>query len=106
MFSSIKETNVHMQINILGEATYVDDIPSPTNCLYGAFIYSTKPLAQVKGFTFPSKSQPEGVISVISTGDIPVGGYNIGARTMFGDEILFADKLTECAGQPLAFVVI
>ncbi|XP_008449878.2 indole-3-acetaldehyde oxidase-like isoform X1 [Cucumis melo] len=92
-------------IQASGEAIYVDDIPSPTNCLYGAFIYSTKPLAQVKGFTFPPKSQPEGVIAVISTGDIPVGGYNIGARTMFGDEFLFADKLTECAGQPLAFVV-
>ncbi|CAK9314080.1 unnamed protein product [Citrullus colocynthis] len=92
-------------IQASGEASYVDDIPSPTNCLYGAFIYSTKPLAQVKGFTFPSKSQPERVIAVISTGDIPVGGHNIGARTMFGDEILFADKLTECAGQPLAFVV-
>ncbi|PHU14053.1 Indole-3-acetaldehyde oxidase [Capsicum chinense] len=28
-----------------GEAVYVDDIPSPPNCLHGAFIYSTKPLA-------------------------------------------------------------
>ena len=28
-----------------GEAVYVDDIPSPTNCLHGAFIYETKPLA-------------------------------------------------------------
>ena len=28
-----------------GEAVYVDDIPSPTNCLHEAFIYETKPLA-------------------------------------------------------------
>ena len=95
-----------MLINILGEAIYVDDIPSPTNCLYGAFIYSSKPLARVKGLTFPPKSQPEGVVAVISARDIPVGGQNIGTRTMFGDEILFGDKLTECASQPLAFVVI
>ncbi|XP_022153774.1 indole-3-acetaldehyde oxidase-like [Momordica charantia] len=88
-----------------GEAIYVDDIPSPTNCLYGAFIYSTRPLARVKGFTLSPKSQPEGVIAVISTSDIPVGGHNVGAITMFGDELLFADKLTECVGQPLAFVV-
>ena len=27
-----------------GEAVYVDDISSPTNCLHGAFIYETKPL--------------------------------------------------------------
>ena len=95
-----------MLMNILGEAIYVDDIPSPTNCLYGAFIYSTKPLARIKGLTFPPKSQPEGVVTIISAKDIPVGGHNIGVRTMFGDEILFADKLTEGASQQLAFVVI
>ncbi|XP_022995321.1 indole-3-acetaldehyde oxidase-like isoform X1 [Cucurbita maxima] len=92
-------------IQASGEAIYVDDIPSLTNCLYGAFIYSTKPLARIKGLTFPPKSQPEGVVAVISAGDIPVGGHNIGVRTMFGDEILFADKLTEGASQPLAIVV-
>ena len=104
--SQYHETNVHVQMNILGEAIYVDDIPSPTNCLYGAFIYSRKPLARVNGLTFSPEYQPKGVIAVISTKDIPVGGHNVGARTMFGDEVLFADKLTESVGQPLAFVVI
>ena len=94
-----------MLMNILGEAIYVDDIPSPTNCLYGAFIYSKKPLARVKDITFPPKSQPEGVVAVISARDIPVGGHNIGATTLFGDEDLFADKLTEGASELLAFVV-
>ncbi|XP_023533499.1 indole-3-acetaldehyde oxidase-like isoform X1 [Cucurbita pepo subsp. pepo] len=92
-------------IQASGEAIYVDDIPSPTNCLYGAFIYSRKPLARVNGLTFSPEYQPKGVIAVISTKDIPVGGHNVGARTMFGDEVLFADKLTESVGQPLAFVV-
>lgn len=95
-----------MQMNILGEAIFVDDIPSPTNCLYGAFIYSRRPLAWVKGLNLSRVPQPEGVIAVISTKDIPVGGHNVGARTVFGDELLFADKLTECVGQPIAFVVI
>ncbi|XP_023533491.1 indole-3-acetaldehyde oxidase-like isoform X1 [Cucurbita pepo subsp. pepo] len=92
-------------IQASGEAIYVDDIPSPTNCLYGAFIYSKKPLARVKDITFPPKSQPEGVVAVISARDIPVGGHNIGATTLFGDEDLFADKLTEGASELLAFVV-
>ncbi|KAG6605843.1 Indole-3-acetaldehyde oxidase, partial [Cucurbita argyrosperma subsp. sororia] len=92
-------------IQASGEAIYVDDVPSPTNCLYGAFIYSKKPLARVKDLTFPPKSQPEGVVAVISARDIPVGGHNIGATTLFGDEDLFADKLTEGASQLLAFVV-
>ncbi|CAK9314082.1 unnamed protein product [Citrullus colocynthis] len=92
-------------IQASGEAIFVDDIPSPTNCLYGAFIYSRRPLARVKGLNLSRVPQPEGVIAVISTKDIPVGGHNIGARTVFGDELLFADKLTECVGQPIAFVV-
>ncbi|KAI7752788.1 hypothetical protein M8C21_021740, partial [Ambrosia artemisiifolia] len=33
-------------IQASGEAVFVDDIPSPLNCLHGAFIYSTKPLAR------------------------------------------------------------
>ena len=32
-------------IQTSGEAVYADGIPSPTNCLHGAFIYETKPLA-------------------------------------------------------------
>lgn len=92
--------------NSTGEAVYVDDIPSPTSCLYGAFIYSVKPLARVKGITF-SPSLPKGaVISVISFRDIPVGAANIGAQTIFGAEPLFSDELARCAGDRVAFVVI
>ncbi|XP_059659715.1 abscisic-aldehyde oxidase-like isoform X2 [Cornus florida] len=88
-----------------GEVVYVDDIPSPTNCLYGAFIYSTKPLARVKDVKFKSKALPNGVNSVISFRDIPNGGVNVGSKTIFGMEPLFAEDLTMCAGQRLAFVV-
>ncbi|XP_062082394.1 indole-3-acetaldehyde oxidase [Humulus lupulus] len=88
-----------------GEAVYVDDIPSPLNCLHGAFVYTTEPFARVKNITFKPEQQPHGVVDVISVKDIPEGGENIGSRTMFGTEPLFADDLTECAGQRLAFVV-
>lgn len=53
-----------------------------------------------------SKSLPDGVTAVISYSDIPRGGENIGSKTMFGTEPLFADDLTRCTGQRLAFVVI
>lgn len=86
-----------------GEAVYVDDIPSPMNCLHGAFIYSTKPYARVKGIKFKPKSLPDGVSSLISFKDIP--GENIGSKTIFGIEPLFADDFTRCAGQYIAFVV-
>ncbi|KAK8645426.1 hypothetical protein V6N13_119256 [Hibiscus sabdariffa] len=32
--------------NHVGEVVFVDDIPAPGNCLYGAFVYSTEPLAR------------------------------------------------------------
>ncbi|XP_021892559.1 abscisic-aldehyde oxidase-like isoform X3 [Carica papaya] len=88
-----------------GEAVFVDDIPSPTNCLHGAFIYSTKPFAQVKGIRFRTKLYPAGVSALISFKDIPEGGRNIGSTTIFGTEPLFADELTHCAGQRVALVV-
>nr|XP_043613751.1 abscisic-aldehyde oxidase-like isoform X2 [Erigeron canadensis] len=89
-------------IQASGEAVFVDDIPSPLNCLHGAFIYSTKPLAWVKGIKLNSKSDVNGVISFR---DIPEGGDNIGAKTLFGPESLFANELTECTGQRIAFSV-
>ncbi|KAK9279145.1 hypothetical protein L1049_012822 [Liquidambar formosana] len=98
-------TKAGAAIQASGEAVYVDDIPSPVNCLHGAFICSTKPLAWVKGIKFKPNSLPDGVIAVISFKDIPKGGENIGSKTMFGTEPLFADDLTRCAGQRLAFVV-
>lgn len=92
-------------IQASGEAVYVDDIPSPTNCLHGSFIYSTKPLARVKSIKFKPHPHPDAVAAVITFKDIPEGGENIGSKTIFGTEPLFADELTQCAGQRLALVV-
>ncbi|KAJ0616360.1 putative aldehyde oxidase [Helianthus annuus] len=89
-------------IQASGEAIFVDDIPSPLNCLHGAFIYSTKPLARVKRIRLNSKKD---VHSVVTFQDIPKGGDNIGSKTLFGPEPLFADELTQCAGQRIAFAV-
>ncbi|XP_012477664.1 abscisic-aldehyde oxidase isoform X1 [Gossypium raimondii] len=97
----IKKVGATLQAS--GEAVYVDDIPSPSNCLHGAFIYSTEPLAWVKDIEFKPGSSLDGVIKLISSKDIP--GENIGAQTMFGSEPLYADELTECAGQRIALVV-
>eukprot|EP00257_Ricinus_communis_P025132 XP_025012546.1 indole-3-acetaldehyde oxidase-like [Ricinus communis] len=88
-----------------GEAIFVDDIPSPRNCLHGAFIYSTKPLARIKGINFKSKSLPDGVKTLLSFKDIPKGGENVGSMFVFGPEPLFAEEVTQYAGEPLAFVL-
>ncbi|KAE8674917.1 Indole-3-acetaldehyde oxidase [Hibiscus syriacus] len=86
-----------------GEAIYVDDIPSPKDCLYGAFIYSTEPRARVKGIKLNPGTSPDGVITLITSKDIP--GLNVGSISTFGTEPLYADELTEGFGQRIAFVV-
>ncbi|URE29421.1 aldehyde oxidase [Musa troglodytarum] len=99
----IKKTGVELQAS--GEAIYVDDIPSPKNCLYGAFVNSTRPLAHIKGIKFKSTSSPQKAFTFIGADDIPKGGQNVGLSWIFGTESLFAHSLTECAGQPLGIVI-
>ncbi|KAL0418394.1 UNVERIFIED_CONTAM: Indole-3-acetaldehyde oxidase [Sesamum radiatum] len=98
-------TKVGAAIQASGEAVYVDDIPSPPNCLHGALICSSKPLVRVKGISFDSKPKPTGVAAVISAKDIPNGGENIGGTAFFGSEPLFAGDIARFAGDVIAFVV-
>nr|CAB3456310.1 unnamed protein product [Digitaria exilis] len=99
----IKKYGVELQAS--GEAVYVDDIPAPKNCLYGEFIYSTKPLAYVKSIKFKSSLASEKIIDVVSAKDIPSGGENIGSSFIFGDESLFGYPIAEYAGQALGIVI-
>ncbi|CAD6226041.1 unnamed protein product [Miscanthus lutarioriparius] len=87
------------------EAVYVDDIPSPKNCLYGEFIYNTRPLAYAKSIKFKSSLASEKLISFVSAKDIPSGGQNIGSSFTFGDEPLFGYPIAEYAGQALGIVI-
>ena len=85
---------------------YVDDIPAPKDCLYGAFIYSTHPHGHIKGVNFRSSLASQKVITVITAKDIPTGGQNVGSCfPMLGDEALFADPVSEFAGQNIGVVV-
>lgn len=88
-----------------GEAVFVDDIPTLPDCIHGAFIYSTEPLAKIKSISFRKNATPTGVFSVLTFKDIPQQGQNIGSKTLFGPGPLFADELTQCAGQRIAVVV-
>ncbi|ESQ50097.1 hypothetical protein EUTSA_v10001885mg [Eutrema salsugineum] len=88
-----------------GEAVFVDDIPTLPDCLHGAFIYSTEPLAKIKRISFTENVTPTGVFAVLTFKDIPQEGQNIGSKTLFGPGLLFADEVTRCAGQRIALVV-
>ncbi|XP_077247687.1 putative aldehyde oxidase 4 [Tasmannia lanceolata] len=99
----IKKAGAELQAS--GEAVFVDDIPSPKDCLHGAFICSTRPLARVKGIEFKTSLASQRIVTLISAKDIPRGGENIGSQSIFGTEPLFADDLAQFAGQPLGFVI-
>ncbi|KAG0547256.1 hypothetical protein BDA96_01G064100 [Sorghum bicolor] len=100
----IKKAGAEIQAS--GEAVYVDDIPAPKDCLYGAFIYSTHPHAHVKAINFKSSLASQKVITVITAKDIPSGGQNIGSSFPgMGEEALFADPVAEFAGQNIGVVI-
>ncbi|CAK8538530.1 unnamed protein product [Lathyrus sativus] len=88
-----------------GEAVFVDDMPSPTNCLHGAYIYSEKPLARISGIKLRQELEHDGVRDIFSSKDIPNGGENLGTKNVFGREPLFAEEIARCVGERLAFVV-
>jgi abscisic-aldehyde oxidase len=93
------------KISHTGEAVYVDDIPSPTNCLHGTYIYSSKPLARITSIKLRQELELDGVRDIISSKDIPNGGENLGGKSAFGSEPLFAEEIARCVGERLAFVV-
>ncbi|KAF7061382.1 hypothetical protein CFC21_068080 [Triticum aestivum] len=99
-------TKAGAELQASGEAVYVDDIPAPKDCLYGAFIYSTHPHAHIKGVNFKSSLASKKVITVISAKDIPAGGRNVGSGfPMLGDEALFGHPVSEFAGQNIGIVI-
>lgn len=90
----------------LGEAVYVDDIPSPPHCLHGALICSTKALARVRGVSFDPSLDEACIVDIISAKDIPEGGENIGGVSFFDTEPLFVNDVAQYAGDIIAYVVL
>ncbi|TVU44661.1 hypothetical protein EJB05_04108, partial [Eragrostis curvula] len=100
----IKKAGAELQAS--GEAVYVDDIPAPKDCLYGAFIYSKHPRAYVKGINFKSSLASQKVITVITAKDIPSAGQNLGfSYPGMGEEPLFAHPIAEFGGQNIGVVI-
>ncbi|KAH6555359.1 hypothetical protein KP509_1Z262600 [Ceratopteris richardii] len=93
------------QIQAAGEAVYVDDIPSPDQCLFAAFVTCTKASAKIKKIDPKQALASVGVTTFISASDIPVGGVNVGAFVFGAPENLFADGFSEYIGHPVGVVV-
>ncbi|KAI5083880.1 hypothetical protein GOP47_0000049 [Adiantum capillus-veneris] len=93
------------KIQASGEAVYVDDIPSPDQCLFAAFVLSTKAAAKIKHIDTKEALASPGAVAFISADDIPEGGSNVGGALFFAVEKLFADNFAEYVGHPLGIMV-
>ena len=68
----------------IGEAEYVDDIPSATNELHGAFVQSTQANAKIDSINPEAALKVPGVIDFFSAEDVP--GYNSFVSRSSGDD--------------------
>jgi abscisic-aldehyde oxidase len=93
------------ELQASGEATYVDDIPSPENCLHGAFVYSQEAFAKVQHIDLKAALESAGIVTYVSALDVPPGGKNVSAATIFHQEPLFATDVVEYVGHLLGVVV-
>jgi len=87
--------------HVSGYANYIDDIVEPEGTLYGAIGYSKKAHAIIKKLDLREVWKSEGVVSVVTSVDIP-GRNDVGA-VYDGDPIF--PKKAEYFGQPLFAVV-
>ena len=83
--------------HVSGYANYIDDIIEPEGTLYGAIGYSKKAYAIIKKLDLREVWKSEGVVSVVTSADIP-GRNDVGA-VHDGDPIF--PKKAEYFGQPL-----
>ena len=83
--------------HVSGYANYIDDIIEPEGTLYGAIGYSKKAYAIIKKLNLREVWKSEGVVSVVTSADIP-GRNDVGA-VHDGDPIF--PKKAEYFGQPL-----
>ncbi|MDC0231980.1 molybdopterin-dependent oxidoreductase, partial [Pelagibacteraceae bacterium] len=83
--------------HVTGQAHYTDDIPEVPNTLYGAIGWSKRAHAIIKKMNLEEVKKSEGVVSVITSKDIP--GRNDVGPVYDGDPIF--PKKVEYFGQPL-----
>lgn len=109
-FSAVPDEEVvgqphrHMaaDIQVTGEAIYVDDMPLPPGTLHAAVVLATRPHARVLSINLDPALAIPGVAGAFTATDIP-GKNDIGA--VIHDEELFATNLVTCMGQLLGIVV-
>ena len=89
--------------HVSGLADYTDDINEPNGTLHGAVGWSKQAHALIKKIDLSEVWKSEGVITVITTSDIP-GRNDVGP--VFNGDPIFPSKKIEFYGQPLFAVAV
>lgn len=89
------------ELQVSGEAKYVDDMPRPTNMLHAALILSEKAHAVIKSIDCAQARSMPGVEAIHFAADIP-GKNSIGP--VLKDEEVFASTMVTCVGHPIGVV--
>eukprot|EP00727_Mastigamoeba_balamuthi_P006410 m51a1_g239 xanthine dehydrogenase/oxidase, putative (1653) ;mRNA; r:133370-139333 len=87
------------QLQVSGEALFLDDLPGPPSQLHAAPIASTRAHARVLRIDDSAARAVPGVVDVVTARDIP------GGRRMYEDEELFASEEVVCVGFWLGLVL-
>ncbi|WP_271066371.1 xanthine dehydrogenase molybdopterin binding subunit [Caulobacter sp. NIBR1757] len=84
--------------HVAGTATYIDDLPEPSNLLHVFMAMSPRAHARVVSMDLAAVRAAPGVVDVVNAADIP--GKN-DVSPVVGDDPLFADGLVQFVGQSL-----
>jgi len=89
------------ELQVSGEARYVDDMPRPVNLLHAALVLSERAHAVIKSIDCADARALPGVEAIHLAADIP-GKNSIGP--VIKDEEVFASSTVTCVGQPIGVV--
>uniref|UniRef100_A0A7R9YWD4 xanthine dehydrogenase n=1 Tax=Chlamydomonas euryale TaxID=1486919 RepID=A0A7R9YWD4_9CHLO len=96
------ERHLAADLQVTGEATYVDDIKHTSDLLYAALVPSSRPHARLLRVDAEQALGMPGVQGFFSAKDVP--GSNVIGPT-FKDEEVFASEFVTAVGQPIGLVV-
>jgi xanthine dehydrogenase/oxidase len=92
--------HISADVQVTGEAKYVNDLPHPPSTLFAHLVLSTAPHALIKSVDTSACTTVPGFAAYIDWRDIAdIKGSNTFGATNIMDEQIFAEKEVFCAGQ-------
>ncbi|MDV7142325.1 xanthine dehydrogenase molybdopterin binding subunit [Tropicimonas sp. TH_r6] len=89
--------------HVTGSARYVDDIPTPANCLHLAFGLSTTAAGRITDMDLDAVRAAHGVVAVLTAADLPAHN-DVSPTPAFHEEMLSSGEI-HYRGQPLFLVI-